>query len=681
MCADDQMPTTRQLEDKVPVMRIQGNLRSRLLVIAILSLTACSSRGGSGGGDSDGNSGGNSGSNGNNSGEPGSSGAINSGGTRGTLPMGDPSSDPPPNNCNIQFRPLSAPALTNLSAGPGRTVTVQAERSSPDSTSTDWTWTVSHNGTRTELLPDPNDPSIVTLPLPNEGRYELSAQVDSCHATTTISAVAADKRTAYYWLRVLPPEGSPFVPHEQGVGIRADIVEQNAFELLSGYTVPIDPRVPNALELASAIPSYLRLSAPGSSFLQEGRTTAKGATTFRVSPLRQYNLMIIPDNGWAPQRFDGLMLSGATVPSFSKPNNPDFELSQGTEIRVRLRDAGFAVVGARVLFRAGALPSTLGASDEGGNTRIYVAGDGNRSFGAQVIAPPGKGLPDLALDASSGLRLPAPRNVAETMTIDWAPMPRGKIEIAIVSEKSGLPIRDAQVVAQFSAPLANAGTIVLNGGPTVALSGRIKLQATSDGNGKVLLDAIPRTQYTLTVTPPMGSDSSITTTLDLSTVDPGPTEIRVPERVRFFGRFTGTLTTGSVIEAIPDDPTDNRRVSASLDANGGYTLLLDREKNYRLRLRVGEDTRLTLPLGMLRAEKTGSELPPRALPRTVSLQGMATNKSLGVPGALVEVYCLADLPDCIDFRAPNVNGALRIAEGRTDGKGRFQIPLPDPSDE
>jgi hypothetical protein len=255
------------------------------------------------------------------------------------------------------------------------------------------------------------------------------------------------------------------------------------------------------------------------------------------------------------------------------------------------------------------------------------------------------------------------------------------MELLVVSDKSGLPIPDAQVVAQFATPLANAGTAVLNDGASVALSGRIKIQVRSDANGKVLLDAIPRARYELTITPPVGSDSSITTTQDLSTVDPGPTEIRVPERVRYFGRFTGNVPTGSVMEAMPDDPTDNRRVSASLDANGGYSLQLDREKNYRLRLRIGDDARLILPLGMLRAGQTGAELPARVLPRTVSLQGMATNRSLGIRDALVEVYCLAEMPDCIDFRKPNVNGALRIAQGRTDSKGLYQIPLPDPSDE
>ncbi len=655
------------------MMRIHGTLPSGLLLASCLWLANCSSGSSASRGAGDGD----------NNGEAGSSGAPDgSGGTAGGTfsngggETGSPSTD----SCSIRFRPLSTPALTNLPAGPGRSVTLQAERSAPISTTTGWSWSVSHNGAKTNLSPDPKDPSVVTLPLPDEGRYELSVHADSCHGTTTISAVSADKRTAYYWIRVIPPEGSPFLPHEQGVGIRADVVEQNAFELPSGYAVPVDPRAPNALELATAIPSYLRLSASGSSFLQESRSTANGASTFRVSPLRQYSLMVIPDNGWAPQIFEGLMLNGATVQSFSKPNKPDFELSQGTEVRVRLRDDGFAVSGARLLFRAGDLPSTLGASDESGSTQIYVAGDGSRIFGVQVIAPPGKGLPDLAIDESSGLRVPAPQNVAETITIDWAPMPRGKIEISIVSEQSGLPIRGAQVVAQFAAPLVNAGTAMFNGS-TVALSGRIKLQALSDANGKVVFDAVPRTQYQLTIHPPMGSDSSITTTLDLSTVDPGATVLRLPERVRFFGRFTGTIAPGSVIEAIPDDSSDNRRVSATLDANGGYDLLLDREKDYRLRLRVGQDARLNLPLGMLRAGQTGGELPPRVLPRTVSLQGMATNQSLGVPGALVEIYCLEELPDCIDFRKPNTNGALRIAEGRTDGKGMFQIPLPDPSDE
>jgi len=654
------------------VMRIHGKLSSRLVVASLLWLAACSSSsaGGSAGSPD-------------NEGKAGGSGADSAeGGTGGGTSLNGSGGDgAPDDDCRIRFRPLSAPALTNLPAGPGRTVTIQGEQSSPDSTGTDWSWVVAHNGSNAVLLPDPNNPSIVTLALPDEGRYELSARVDSCYGMTAISAVPADRRTAYYWLRVIPPEGSPFLPHEQGVGMRTDIVEQNAFEMPTGYAVPIDPRAPTALNLASAIPSYLRLSSEGSSFLQEGRSTSKGATAFRVSPLRQYNLMVIPDNGWAPQIFDGLMLSGAGVPSFSLSGNPDFELAQGTEIRARLREDGFAVSGARLLFRAGALPSTLGSSDENGNTRVYVAADGNRRFGIEVIAPLEKGLPDLAIDAPSGLPLPAKGNAPEAITIDWATLPRGKIELLILSEKSGLPIRDALVVARFVAPLANAGTATLSGGSTVALSGRIKLQAQSDGTGKVLFNAIPRAQYQVTITPPMGSDSSFTTTVDLSTVDPAATIVRVPELVRFFGRFTGTIAKGSEIAAVPDDPTDNRSVSAPLDASGGYTVLLDRDKTYRLRLRVGADARLTLPLGMLPSGQTGGELPPRVLPRTVPLQGLAVNKSIGVPGALVEVYCLAELPDCIDFRMPNVNGALRVAEGRTDSKGMFQIPLPDPSDE
>jgi len=654
-------------------MRMNSKFTTSLLAAVALGIAACSGGLGGRGDSSNGNGAGN---------EGGNAGAGDFPGNGGN---GEPSIDdrPPlsPDACTVLFRPLSAPALTNLPAGPDKTVNIQCESSSRPLPGESWSWEVVHAGTLIPVIPDPKDRSIVTLPLNNEGRYEIKVTRGECRGTTTVSAVFSNRRTAYYWVRIIPPETGAVLPHEGGVGIRADLMEQASFELPSGFAVPVDPRAPNALELATAIPSYLRLSASGSSFLQEGRSTSQGVATFRVQPLKTYTLVVIPDNGWAPRLFDRLMLSGDEKPAFDQTDNTNFELTQGTEIRAQLREGGFAVMGARILFRAGELPSTLGSSDNTGKARVFAAGDGNRRFGLQLIAPTGTGLPDLSVDESMGMLLPSPRGTPEAMTIDWSTLPRGKLEVVIVSDKTGLPQRDAEVIAQFAAPMPRAGTALLEGGESVSLLGKLKRSGKSDGNGKVVFDALPRTRYTLTVNPPPGADSPLVTSVDLSTVDPGPMTIRLQERVRVSGKLTGIIAPGMLVEAVPDDRSDNRTATASVMPDGGYSLLLDREKNYRLRLRMTDPSRLSLPIGALASGTITRQLPERPIPRTLSLEGVATNRSIGVPGALVEVYCLAESPDCVDFRKPNVNGAMRIAEGRTDKKGMFQIPLPDPSDE
>src|SRR5581483_10492458 len=101
----------------------------------------------------------------------------------------------------------------------------------------------------------------------------------------------------------------------------------------------------------------------------------------------------------------------------------------GTALGGKLVDgAGAAVRDARVILRAGALTSTVGASDATGAWTVHARAG---TFALSVSPPAASGLPDLVLGASpAGLAIPDAAS-AGSADIAWAALTAAPVALTI----------------------------------------------------------------------------------------------------------------------------------------------------------------------------------------------------------------------------------------------------------
>jgi hypothetical protein len=623
-----------------------------------------------GGGNEGGASGSPSGRDGGASANEGRGGSAQGGSTASGGASGMGGAAPP---CSVDIRPVSTASLASVPAGPGRTVTIRAIASGAPGGAA-WQWTVALSGTPVPF--QSSEPGHVTFSVERPGSYVVSASLmlgpDTCRGVANVVAVDPLQRTQDVWLRVIPPRGGDIPPFEDALSVSAGgpAIVQN-LALPAGVEVPLDPMREGAL--AAAVPSYVKLTSRASSFTIEGRSD-EGPRGFvaRLDPRKMYDLLVVPSDGASPALFKDQSTS-------SLPSLPIL-IGAGAQVSGSLATPAGPVGNARVLLRAGILPSTLGSSGVDGGFAVF-ANPG--LFGVFVRAPEGSGLPDLNLPDAPGIPV---ATTSVNARILWTPAADVAFSAVVRTASGGPSGPGVRVQLLSAAPITNAATLTVNANAPAALAGEIRIDRVTNAAGRVDFGRVPRGPYRLKIVPPdaMSPASGTVTVVPVDVqADRKDEPVNMAAAVNVRGRLepADRAAGGTILAVDADDPTRAPAV-ALVAADGAYTLSLSPHARYRLRARPAGRGLPVVFLGAVERATATTELGVRRIPTGVSVSGIVTSRG-GTPiaGALVEVYCVGETPDCVRAQQPSVVTAIPIGTTTTDGRGGYRVFVGDPGTE
>jgi hypothetical protein len=638
---------------------------------------ASGSTGGTGGGFPDAGAAGGGG------GTPGGADAGASDGSVGPLP---PPPQPTP-TCEVTIRAVRPLTFDGLPAGPTSRLRVEAVATGPTAPRTPaWQWTVRHqnSGASIPTTSVEMDPAVVEFPLASPGNYLITAlATPTCKKDVT--ATATDHPVSRFWLRVIP--GTSDDQPIEGATVDVPAGESVTRDLACGIgtLVSIDPR--DATMLQSAVFSYVRITAPGSTVRFEGHTRT-GAFSARLDPALSYDVLVIPDNDVViPDKVIAPLLFNGSPSSIAQNQ---FVLDAGVTVAGQVTSSKGPVTGARVLLRDGIVPSTTGVTQANGQFDLRVR-TGNR-FAAVVIPPLHSGLPEARLPAGSGLAIYDFPPGARVLDFAWDPIATTDLDLTI-TDSAGAAVKSQVRVRLTSAEgaFAEVGTMTLKVVSAVQPEQRFNYRAggvvqqdrASDARGAVSFTDVPRGMYNATLSPIDGSAAITTVPINL-TAAMGRVALspRLARKVSLSGKLLPIKTTaGATVLALDTDADPALPPpSALVDGNGNYVLHVDPGRSYALVMEANPAR--GLPRTFLRsilAPAKDSVREDLTIPGGLSVSGVVTGARGPVSGALVQAYCIGQPPSCIDPHAPDITTVRPTAEAISDGSGAYRLLVPDPA--
>ena len=153
------------------------------------------------------------------------------------------------------------------------------------------------------------------------------------------------------------------------------------------------------------------------------------------------------------------------------------------------------------------------------------------------------------------------------------------------------------------------------------------------------------------------------------------------KRARILGRLTPTdMAAGLTVQALDAGGDGFRRsVLVVVKPDGSYEIPADPGRLYRLFVEPTPDRRVPrIPLIPVRARATDLSDEQR-LPRKLTVRGSALGDGMPIPGAVIQVFCVGNAPDCLDPEFPDVSNTPPIDETVSGPDGKYELYVPEPS--
>jgi hypothetical protein len=328
--------------------------------------------------------------------------------------------------------------------------------------------------------------------------------------------------------------------------------------------------------------------------------------------------------------------------------------------------AGNPLAGAQVQLTISGVPSSPGITAADGSFTVR-ASDLSGTAELDITPPAASGLPRLSA-ASAAFNLTA-------LQIRYASNVGRRSLAGLVVQRAGAPLAAARVSVIGASDVVGAvGTVgPITGGGTVVATGEVELTAMTDASGALPAMQVPAMALSAVIESASGelavvgldTTSSVPATLDAPASQLVTTSVTDP---------TGAPVAGAVLDLIPDGALA-KAVAPTLeviaDANGQINMMLPSGGHYDLRfhdpLGRGALTEIT--------DRTATTIATSIkLGRAIALEGnvlYAGTQELA--GAAVQLLCNAS-----DSTCTGLDRDLPLAEGTTDGTGRFLLAIPDP---
>jgi hypothetical protein len=591
----------------------------------------------------------------------------------------------------VEIQPVSSTSLTGLPAGAhAKPLRVHGViTGTPQPATPVWSWKVLflRDGSMVAFTVDPDDPSIIDVPLALPGNYDIQATVSTSPLCQGLAhANATNTPTVSYWVRVTAPAGSTaLAPHEESIGVQSAMPAQT-FSLR--FDKPVSVSVQPRTSMNAIVTSYLRISSPRHSWVVEGDTTAPFTTLLPndsspngpppAPPGPLYDLLIVP---LTPS--DGSLTAAPMLISQSTAPLVDSAplIDPGISIAGSVADANGPRAGVTVLLRAGPLPSTLGSSGSDGGFSVRARPG---RFSAIILPPDGTALPDAHVDAtaSSWIDIPAPPAAAPTLSFAWARTGTRTLTARFTSAGDGAAASMDVRLDSADGALPNVGTLMVGTGALVA-TGTVRRRGTTDSTGSVSFTNLPAARYTVTALPAAASADGLTTsTADLTSAQaPSTVTVTLAPKVVVRGSLSNAPPNTQII--VLDDQPDLARAYApvAVGAGGVFTIALDPGHAFHLLAQPPRDKGSRLPLGQVTTTTGPLDVGDTPWPNMVTVSGTValSGSTTAVPGALVQAFCLGPGPDCLDYTDLASKDPLPLAESLVDATGAYSLLLPDPA--
>ena len=627
--------------------------------------------------------------------------------------------------CNLDIVPLSPASLVDLTAGPTAFLRVQASITWGQTTpySPQWTWSVVRSDGKAIVASPGVDPSIVQFPISISARYDITVTIgDDCTGTARALVQEAQNQYRLYRLRVLPPDSltdGP-VPYEVDLKIAAGSTQTTKdVDFDTGVVVAIDPSTGPWSTLTVAIPSAIRIQSSGSTWVSSGSSTNLGPFWTVLDALLEYQVLIVPDppNSGVPAPPPPYLLNRATsdntrvdaeyITTHAKP----LHLPIGIVIAGHLTSADKPARGATISLHSyqpsttvgqtDLLFSTVGQADSDGSYSLSVNPGGTFSI---VLTPPaGAPLPTVSVD--QGIILTDSSAAAPTVDFQWKTLPTADLQVAVALPGGQTPVDPVVVhLESTTGSFSDVGVLSVassqdsgqDGGDdsawTTNVGGVVRRDGRTDANGTITFPDLPKGPYQLSLAPPSSLAGSAITTLMIDTSDANDSvQMTVPlaTKIEVMGRLLdaqddqATDSAGATVIAtdLGHDLIPNVVVTASVDVDGTYLLVLDPNRTYRLVAQpaAGQGLPAYVPLYGFTTGTTNMQLDDQRVPKGVLVHGHVTYAGSSVPGAIVQAFCLGLPPDCVDRNNLAAGSPPAFASTISNANGDYGIYLPDPA--
>lgn len=567
--------------------------------------------------------------------------------------------------CEVVLGIVFPVSASDLESGPTSVLRVHAVANGYRGTPL-WNWEVFNSGgaslqkVTAKAVDDAG--STVEIKLENPGNYRITANVlgaPQCEGPALVKYVGPP-RTPSFRFRVTPPAGARLPVRE---------TLQNADELAAGpQTIKLGEA--NQTSVVSLAPldgrgiplsSYVRLTGPSFSFELEANT-ARGPIVATLASDLTYDVLIVPDRPVAP-----LLVTGTPDVIMQK-----MTLTTGVTVTGEARDgADRPVVGAHVILRSGARPSTVGTTDADGKFSVLTR---EGPVSVEIAPPPGSGLPGASLSAAAGLVIFPSK--PPKLTMRWPASSSAPLTVT-VRGVAGTPLAGARVRAQSRVDLTGGALSVHAGGaadvdlPTV---GAVSIEDVTDDRGTAALGLLPVGSYALIVAPPDGSGAAISTTTVELTAGGLSRDVTLPSRVNVVGTLIPRgPTAGARVTAIDlGDLAPPSPAIAMADADGKYALSLSPGRTYELLVEPEPGRGLARSVIRLLTPGVATTDGPDRVPSALVWSGRVEGLGRRVAGAVVQVFCVAPSASCLD-------PSLALAQGVTGADGTLDLTLPSPT--
>ncbi len=561
-------------------------------------------------------------------------------------------------------------------------------------------WKVTYNGQNVGTTVVGGDPAVVEFETGMIGQYQISVAVagvtPACTDTEVAGAVPPNNLVAVYLIRAIAPESSGLAPLEEELPVSVGGMPSKTLELRRGQEIVV-----TALDERAELPAYfVQLRSRDSTARLEGFIDAslpiRRNFGFRarldVSMSNQkYDLLVIP----APDTGAGIR-PPQLYPELSHPDIQlqDYVMQPGTRVSGTISAAGVPLPAARVRLRDGLLPSTIGTTTGNGGYELRVRGGRFemrvRRFEVRVLPPPGTGLPEALLPESAGVTIP--EDLAELpLDFQYGALPTSRLELT-VNTPAGSPVgKSVEVLLQsLEGELGNVGNFAF-AGTTVTGSGSVRLLHPTTG-ATVVFERVPRARYRVTVAPPADLPGELGITseeIDLRAA--GTTVARaiaLKARTMVQGRLTGTAPIVGLRVRASDAGEDGfrRTTIVNVGSDGLYTIPADIDRLYRVSLEPTADRSVPrIPLIPFRA-RAGAPVNSQALPRILTVKGQALGEGQAaavgrqpLAGAVIQIYCQGNAPECVADESPDISNTLPIDETVSGPDGNYDLRIPEPN--
>ncbi len=504
------------------------------------------------------------------------------------------------------------------------------------------TWTVTHAGDGKSYVPMPTDSSNlrVQLDAAEPGTWTFHVMLPGrCGGSNGVTLGNPTGRSELYRFRAMPPESNAYTMTDTAVTVTSGT------PLTKDLTLDPGTQVAGVLQGPSGgTPGEVRFvadSGPDAVTV----TAADGSFQLAVLAMGMYTPLLIPSSTVLAPHL-GQKGQGATFVGQS------FVVGGGASVSGTIVDgASNGVAGARVVLRAGLLPSGTGVADVSGAFTLHAepAGSYVLSFGAD-------GWPQGTL---AGVTVPpSGTSVSIAYTV-------GRVAVGgSVVGSDGAPVPNARVTIT-SRPLGSVASVVVGGGAAMPAQGRVARVVTTDGSGALPALQLPLGTYDLVVEPPGPSLDGLTA-ITQTLAGAATWTLHLSRPVTLAGTVrgpTGQGVAGARVTAIETVGLGAAPMTTT-DGNGHYSLMVDRGAPVQLLVEPAASDKLAGVRESLAAATTSADI---ALGPGLAVSGVVhAPTGAPVPAVRVDALCWS------------CGSTTPVASAVSDGQGVYRIYLPDP---